>query len=206
MIKFMNLLLEIGNSPYPFSKPSFKKIDSDHLVWEYVFTTEKKERELKDPDTGELEKKMVGGKTYKVIFDSYYEDTEWVTDVSFDYTKTKDTNPEFFSWDDEEELSNKTETDDFDFIKIMSTVTAIIEDFMKKYKPEVVEFSGMPGKGEEGISSAEETKRDRIYNTMLDRKIKSFPQYSYSREGDRTVIRSKEIPVPGAPKIFKHPY
>lgn len=178
MIKLLNILSEIADSPYPLTPPSYRKVTKWDNYVDYNFTT----------DTG---------RKYYVRFSNTWKggDKEpdqkynWYTELTFSFTELAST-PD-------------TEVGTENFGKILATVGEALKKYTSTYKPEYIAWRGIIGHKEEkaGIS-----KRHRVYNMFLDREGKNIKGYTLIK-GDHTsgLMTNSKIPVPGASEIFTYP-
>jgi hypothetical protein len=179
MIKFLDILNEIADSPYSLFSPSYHKQSNFDNYVDYEFTT----------DTG---------KEYYVRFSSKWEGRSkeqnqkynWATELTF-FPKALKTTPE-------------TEEGGENFGKILATVGQALKKYVTSYKPEYVFWKGIKGHGEQ--VTGDSTKRQRIYNMVMDKMAKGIAGYTPIK-GDKIsgLITNSEIPVPGANKIFIYP-
>jgi len=102
--------------------------------------------------------------TYNVDFESTVVYGDWETSVSFVAKESL-------------EMTNKYD------IKVLSTVVAIITEYLKKFQPEFLEYEGVKEKEEEGLPSEERSKRAKIYEKMIDKLKEGFPEYDVSFDG-----------------------
>lgn len=180
------LLKEVGENTYAFSEPEIEVVNPSKNFVTYTFEN-KNETE------------------YEVTFESSYfnnsEDFKWETDVSFDPISKEEEDVMAYSFDKPE----VGETEEFDAAAVLFTVAKIIIDFIEKFKPESLSYSGIvSGKETPGVSVM--TKRDRIYDMMVQSMIKKAPGYDFKRQGfNMTVFYKGELPVPGHNKIFDYP-
>ena len=145
------------------------------------------------------------GTEYEVTFESSYfknsEDFKWETEVSFDPISKEDDDVMAYSFDKPE----VGETDEFDAVAVLFTVAKIILDFIEKFKPESLSYSGIVS-GKETPGASVMTKRDRIYDMMVQSMIRKAPGYDFKRQGfNMTVFYKGDLPVPGHNKIFDYP-
>jgi hypothetical protein len=97
------------------------------------------------------------------------------------------------------------ETEEFDAVAVLFTVAKIILAFIERFKPESLSYSGIVS-GKETPGASVMTKRDRIYDMMVQSMINKAPGYSFKRQGfNMTVFYKGELPVPGHDKIFDYP-
>jgi hypothetical protein len=179
MIKFIDILNEIADSPYSLFSPSYHKQSNFDNYVDYEFIT----------DTG---------KEYYVRFSSKWEGRSkeqnqkynWATELTF-FPKAFKTTP-------------KTEEGGENFGKILATVGQALKKYVASYKPEYVFWKGIKGHGEQ--VTGDSTKRQRIYNMVMDKMAKGIAGYTPIK-GDKIsgLITNSEIPVPGANKIFIYP-
>lgn len=193
------MLNEIGENTYSFSEPEIEVISPSKNFVTYAFKTKNK----KDEDGKDIE----GSETkYEVTFQSTYfknsPEFKWETDISFDpVSKEDDEDIMAYSFDKPE----VGETNEFDAAAVLFTVANIILDFIEKFKPESMSYSGIVS-GKETPGASVMTKRDRIYDMMVQSMIKKAPGYDFKRQGFNMAIFYKgDLPVPGHDKIFDYP-
>lgn len=181
------LLKEVGEKTYSFSEPEVDVISPSKNFVTYTFENKK-------------------GTEYEVTFESTYfknsPDFKWETEISFDpISKEDDEDVMAFSFDKPE----VGETEEFDAVAVLFTVAKIILAFIEKFKPESLSYSGiLSGKEDPGASVM--TKRDRIYDMMVQSMIRKAPGYDFKRQGfNMTVFYKGDLPVPGHDKIFDYP-
>jgi hypothetical protein len=194
-----SILKEVGENTYSFSDPEIEVISPSKNFVIYTFKTKKK----KDEDG----KEIVGTETeYEVTFQSTYfknsPDFKWETDISFDpISKEDDEDVMAYSFDKPE----VGETNEFDAAAVLFTVAKIILAFIEEFKPESLSYSGIVS-GKETPGASVMTKRDRIYDMMVQSMISKAPGYSFKRQGfNMTIFYKGELPVPGHNKIFDYP-
>jgi len=193
------MLNEIGENTYSFSEPEIETISPSKNFVTYTFKTKNK----KDEDG----KDIPGTETkYEVTFEStYFKNTpefKWETDISFDpISKEDDEDIMAYSFDKPE----VGETGEFDATAVLFTVAKIILDFIKTFKPEAMSYMGILSDKETPGASVM-TKRDRIYDMMVQSMINKAPGYDFKRQGfNMTIFYKGELPVPGHHKIFDYP-
>ena len=181
------LLKEVGENTYSFSEPDIEVINPSKNFVTYTFENKK-------------------GTEYEVTFESTYfknsPDFKWETEISFDpISKEDDEDVMAFSFDKPE----VGETEEFDAAAVLFTVAKIILAFIERFKPESLSYSGiLSGKEDPGASVM--TKRDRIYDMMVQSMIRKAPGYDFKRQGfNMTVFYKGDLPVPGHDKIFDYP-
>jgi hypothetical protein len=179
------MLKEINAKTYSFSDPEVDVISPNKNFVSYTFENKKKTQ-------------------YEVTFEStYYKDSDdfkWETEVSFDTIseETPDTVVAF-------EKPEIGETDEFDAIAVLYTVADIILAFIDKFKPESLSYTGIVSRKETPGASLM-TKRDRIYDMMVQSMISKAPDYDFKRVGfNMNIFYKGELPVPGHDKIFDYP-
>jgi hypothetical protein len=146
------------------------------------------------------------GTEYEVTFESTYfknsPDFKWETEISFDpISKEDDEDVMAYSFDKPE----VGETDEFDAAAVLFTVAKIIIAFIERFKPESLSYSGIVS-GKETPGASVMTKRDRIYDMMVQSMIRKAPGYDFKRQGfNMTVFYKGDLPVPGHDEIFDYP-
>lgn len=187
-----SLLKEIGENTYDFSDPEIEVINPSKNFVTYTFETKEKE-------DGEK------GTEYEVTFESSYfknsEDFKWETEISFDPISKEEEDVMAYSFDKPE----VGETGEFDAAAVLFTVAKIILAFIDEFKPESLSYSGIVS-GKETPGASVMTKRDRIYDMMVQSMIRKAPGYDFKRQGfNMTVFYKGELPVPGHHEIFDYP-
>jgi hypothetical protein len=183
----VRLLKEVGEKTYSFSEPEIEIISPIKNFVTYTFE-----------NRNETE--------YEVTFESSYfknsEDFKWETEISFDpISKEDDEDVMAYSFDKPE----IGETDEFDAAAVLFTVAKIIIDFINKFKPESLSYTGIVS-GKETPGASVMTKRDRIYDMMVQSMIKKAPGYDFERQGfNMSIFYKGDLPVPGHHKIFDYP-
>lgn len=180
------LLKEVGENTYDFSDPEIEVINPSKNFVTYTFENK-------------------NGTEYEVTFESSYfknsEDFKWETEISFDPISKEDDDVIAYSFDKPE----VGETDQFDAAAVLFTVAKIILYFIEKFKPESLSYSGIVS-GKETPGASVMTKRDRIYDMMVQSMIRKAPGYDFKRQGfNMTVFYKGDLPVPGHNKIFDYP-
>ena len=193
------LLKEVGENTYDFSDPEIEVINPSKNFVTYTFKTKnKKDEDGEDiPDT-ETE--------YEVTFESSYfknsEDFKWETEISFDpISKEDDEDIMAYSFDKPE----VGDTNEFDAAAVLFTVAKIILAFIDEFKPESMSYSGIVS-GKETPGASVMTKRDRIYDMMVQSMISKAPGYDFKRQGfNMNIFYKGDLPVSGHNKIFDYP-
>lgn len=128
---------------------------------------------------------------YIVYFDMQYsrnektDQYEWNTSVSYE-TKQKGL-----------ELTGEGD------IQVLSTVIAIVKNFIEKYKPNKISYDGL--KEKEEIENPEElSKRAKVYKATINKLKSDVPEYEVSYDGDTGVLTRKE-PIDHKKGIYKVP-
>lgn len=186
------LLKEVGEKTYSFSEPEIDVISPSKNFVTYTFETKEKEPGGK-------------GTEYEVTFESSYfknsEDFKWETEISFDPISKEEEDVMAYSFDKPE----VGETGEFDAAAVLFTVAKIILAFIEEFKPESISYSGILS-GKENPGASVMTKRDRIYDMMVQSMISKASDYDFKRQGfNMTIFYKGELPVPGHHKIFDYP-
>ena len=178
MIKLVDLLKEIADSPYTLSAPSKTARGKYEYVIDYHFTTDNK-------------------REYYVRFSSNWKGRDkqpgqkynWATELTFFPTQLR-------------LVGQPLNVGDENFGKILATVSRALNEFVKKYKPEYVYWKGIKDEKE---TNPETTKRQRIYNTLLGRDAQKIQGYK-ATIGDKlsSLEYEGEVPIPSA-KEFEYP-
>lgn len=206
------MLNEIGDTTYQISGPRIVSTSPNQNVVKYSFTAihpeKKKEPEIENPKKPKKPKKPKTTK-YEVLFESEFlsgsDKYKWETEVSFDKVGAKEIYA-FFGSDEK-----YSETGEGLAIPVLFTVAKAVRDFIEKFKPEFLKYSGsLSGKEVSSLSDPDKNKdltvRDRIYDKMVNDMIEDFPDYGFERTGyNMDIFYKGELPVPGAHKIFKYP-
>lgn len=176
-------LNEIADSPYTFSSPKEEKPGNFYNDIDYTFTTD-------------------GGREYYIRFGSRWvgrskkndQKYNWATELTFFPTKLS-------------HVGDPGEVGGENFGKILATVTKALKEFVQKYKPEYVFWKGIKtDKESEKGNTVDVTKRQRIYNAVMDRTVSGMSNYKSTKGNARSSIEyEKEIPVQGSDDIFKYP-
>ena len=179
MIKLIEILNEIADSPYSLRTPIKDKLTNFENKVDYEFIAG-------------------NGKEYYIRFNNKWvgrskpqdQKYNWETELTF-FPKELKTTP-------------GTEEGDQNFGKILATVGEALKDYISKYKPEYVFWKGIKGHGEQ--VTGDSTKRQRIYNMFMDRMSKGITGYT-AIKGDKSsgLINNSEFPVPGTDKMFTYP-
>jgi hypothetical protein len=181
MIKLLDILLEIADSPYTLSPAKEQETTKFDSYVDYNFETAAK-------------------REYYVRFTSKWAGRDkkpeqkynWVTELTFFPVELR--------------TDSSTEVGGENFGKILATVLDALNKFVVKYKPEYVFWKGIISNKEEKPGSTDSSKRQRIYNLILDRETKGISGYE-SVKGTKAsgILFKGDIPVPGASPIFKYP-
>lgn len=179
MIKLINILQEIANSPYQLQPPQEHKSNNFTNSVDYDFKTNT-------------------GREYYVRFSS-----NWVG-------RSKPENQKY-NWKTEliffpKERNAPKEVGGENFGQILATVIEALKKYINTYKPEHVYWKGIKTDVDKNKSPEESTKRQRIYNMVMDRTSTQFSEYT-SYKGNRSsgLIYKKNIPIENANKIFTYP-
>jgi hypothetical protein len=183
MIKLLDLIKEIATTPYSLG-PAKEKKDTRFNFSNYIdynFTT--------DAD-----------REYYIRFDS-----KWVgRDKPADQKYNWETHLTFFPTG--VKTSDDTEVGGENFGKILATVIAALKKYIEDYKPEYVYWKGIIGKDEAKPSNEDSTKRQRIYNTLMDRASQSIPGYTSIKGSKQSGLLYKDdIPIKDTNSLFKYP-
>lgn len=207
------MLNEIGETTYKISGPKIVSSNPNSNVVKYFFTAvhkeKKKEPEIENPKKPKKPKKPKTTK-YEVVFESEFlsDKHKWETEISFDKIGGGKEIYAFFGSDEK-----YSETGEGLAIPVLFTVAKAVRDFIEKFKPEFLTYSGSlsdkevsalfdPEKEKDNIT----TVRDRIYDKMVDSMIEDFPDYGFKRSGyNMDIFYKGELPVPGHHKIFNYP-
>lgn len=180
-MKLLDILLEIANSPYTLSSPKERESSNFDNYVDYNFETDTK-------------------REYYVRFTS-----KWVGRIKQpDQRHNWATELTFFPV--ENRTDNTTEIGGENFGRILATVIDALKRYVGEYKPEYVFWKGILSSKEEKPGSEESTKRQKIYNLIMDRETKGISGYESIKGSKASAIAFKgDIPVPGASDIFKYP-
>jgi hypothetical protein len=185
MIKLINILKEIADTAYTLSGPKEHKTSNFNNYVDYTFTTD-------------------NGREYYVRFNSNWvgrskkanQKYNWGTELTFFPTKLQ-------------QAGDKGELGDENFGKILATVAQAINVYTQKYKPEYVFWKGIKTDEEKKrskLSDVDITKRQRIYNMLMNREISKLSSYKPTIGDTLSSIQyEKNVPVEGADDIFKYP-
>jgi hypothetical protein len=182
MISINNLLNEIAGSPFPLDSPSERKEGKLNNYVDYNFKSDT-ERE------------------YYVRFDSKWIGTDKEEDQRYNWA----TELTFFPVELRRDNDN-TEVGGENFGRILATVIKALKDFVSEYKPEYVYWKGIVGKDESKPGSADSTKRQRIYNKIMDREASSIAGYDAAVGEKLSSIKyDGDIPIKDASPLFDYP-
>ena len=185
MIKLINILKEIADTAYALSGPKEHKQGNFDNHIDYTFTTD-------------------NGREYYIRFASKWvgrnkkgnQRYNWATELTFFPTKLS-------------QVGDPGEVGDENFGKILATVAQAVRVYTQKYKPEYVYWKGIKTDEEtkkSKISSIDITKRQRIYNMLMNREVAKLTDYNPTIGDTLSSIQyEKNIPVNGADDIFRYP-
>jgi hypothetical protein len=178
MIKLVDLLKEIADSPYTLSAPTKTQQGKFIFYVDYYFTTDNK-------------------REYYVRFSSEWKGRSKQPDQKYNWA----TELTFFPKGNRL-VGEPTNVGDENFGKILATISKALTEYIKKYKPEYVFWKGIKDEKE---TNPGVTKRQRIYNVLLGREAQNIPGYK-ATIGDKlsSIEYEGEIPIPSA-KEFKYP-
>jgi hypothetical protein len=178
MIKLIDILQEIADSPYQTMSPHVEDRPFEKVV-DYDFKS----------DTG---------REYYVRFTSTWQGRSknkeqkynWATELTF-FPK------------EHRQVGDPQEVGGENFGRILATVGVTLKDYIKKYKPEYVYWKGIKADAED---KSDVTKRQRIYNTLLGRAATTIAGYK-ARIGDKVswLIYDGAIPMEDTADMFKYP-
>lgn len=180
MIRFIELLKEIANTPYELEPAKEQDTTNFDNYVDYNFKT--------DTD-----------REYYVRFSSKWEGRNkkadqkynWKTELTFFPVKIGTT--------------TDTEVGGENFGKILATVIVALKKYVEEYKPEFVYWKGIIGKEEDKPSSEDSTKRQRIYNAIMDRESKNISGYvPFKGPKQSGILYGGNIPIKGASPIFDY--
>lgn len=210
------MLNEIGDTTYDISGPKIVSSSPNSNVVKYFFTALPKEepKDTNEPEGEQPEdsKEEPKGTKYEVVFESEFlsgsDEHKWETTISFDKIGEEEEEPYAFFGSDEK----YSETGEGLAIPVLFTVAKAVRDFIEKFKPEFLTYSGsLSGKEMSALSDPDKKKnlttvRDRIYDKMVNSMIEDFPDYGFERTGyNMDIFYKGKLPVPGAHRIFKYP-
>lgn len=180
-MKLIDILKEIATSHYTLSTAKEEKETSRQSYIDYNFETDSK-------------------REYYVRFSSKWEGRNKKPDQKYNWATELTFFPVALS------TSRDTEVGGENFPKILGTVIEALKKYISEYKPEYVYWKGIISNKEEKPGSEESSKRQRIYNALMDRGVSSIPGYK-SIKGSKVsgLLYDGEIPVENADKIFKYP-
>jgi len=179
MIKLINILQEIANTPYQLQSPQEHKSGNFDNDIDYNFKT----------DTG---------REYYIRFSSRWVGRSKPKDQKYNW-KTELT---FFP----KEQNTPNEVGGENFGKILATVIDTLKKYINTYKPEHVYWKGIKTDVDKNISPEESTKRQRIYNLVMDRETKQFTEYlPYKGTKLSGLIYKGDMPIKDVNKIFTYP-
>ena len=184
MIKLVDLLKEIADSPYTLSAPSETKYGKYMFTTDYYFTTDNK-------------------REYYVRFSSNWKGRDKQPDQKYNWATELTFFPKKASL-----VGEPTNVGDENFGKILATVSRALAEFVKDYKPEYVFWKGIKDVKE---TNPETTKRQRIYNTLLGRDAQKIQGYkatigdklsSVEYEGEVPILSAKDFEYPEQPSNY----
>jgi hypothetical protein len=180
-MKLLNLLFEIATTSYTLSNAK-ESIESkfDNYV-DYNFKTD-------------------SGRDYYVRFEGKWVGRDKKDNQKYNWAV------ELTFFPVEARTSDVTEIGGENFGKIIATVIQALKKYVKDYKPEYVFWKGIVGKEENKPGVEDSSKRQRIYNAIMDRSLGSISGY-VSQKGNKlsAIMFDGDIPVKGASDIFKYP-
>lgn len=176
-MKFLHILKEIATSHYTLSSPDVDRTGGDIRVY-YYFTTDSK-------------------REYYVLFRSVWVGVTKEPDQKYNW-RTKLTFMPKNPYDTGDSMNIGGEN----FPKILGTVVEAIKEYISTYKPEYIWWSGTPSDKERG---ADTTKRQRIYNAILNREVEKIPGYKSKIGAESSLLYDGEIPIKDSHPIFKYP-
>ena len=180
-MKLIDILKEIATSHYTLSTAKEQKETSRESYIDYNFKTDSK-------------------REYYVRFSSKWEGRSKKPDQKYNWATELTFFPVALS------TSTDTEVGGENFPKILGTVIEALKKYISEYKPEYVYWKGIISNKEEKPGSEESTKRQRIYNALMDRGVASIPGYKPIKGNKLSgLLYNGEIPIKNADKIFKYP-
>jgi len=180
-MKFIELLKEIVTSPYSLDLPKEKVESKFGNYVDYNFETDTKREYYVRFSSKWVGRGKKEGQKYN-----------WATELTF--------------FPVEPNTTDKTEVGGENFGRILATVITALHKFIEEYKPEYVFWKGIVGKVEDKPSSEESTKRQRIYNSIMDREAKSVSGYTPNKGVKSSGIEyGGDLPIKGSKPIFDYP-
>jgi hypothetical protein len=154
MISLLKILKEIADKSYNISSAKEEK-DSFNPCVDYEFKTDK-------------------NREYYIRFSSRWEGRRKSKDQKYNWKTELTFFPKELS-----KVGDPSEIGDENFGKILATVKKACEEYIQDYKPEYLFFKGIKSDDKEKEKNLNISKRQRIYNQLMEKNLESLKKFGY---------------------------